>query len=109
MHPPRARAMQRCQGFESLMLSTLAAIKAVADRTGIGAAQLAIGWTLMNEQVISVIPGASSAKQLNLNMASSAPLDPTVKVALDEATDDLRAAMGPALDIYQSDAGQRSF
>eukprot|EP00038_Savillea_parva_P008523 m.177519 g.177519 ORF g.177519 m.177519 type:complete len:342 (+) comp14365_c0_seq1:54-1079(+) len=96
-------------GHEALMLETLAKIKKIAKDAGLSVPVLATSWCLMNPAVISVIPGASSRKQLESNMSAAKPLPAAVKAALDDATDALKQAIGPQLDIYQSPADQRSF
>jgi aryl-alcohol dehydrogenase-like predicted oxidoreductase len=69
-----------------------------------------MGWCLANPQVISVIPGASSRAQLESNMnAGVTPLTAEVKAQLDAASDELKAAIGNQLDIYQGPDTQRSF
>ena len=97
-------------GHEQLLLATLAKIKAVADGAGVNVPQLAMSWCLANKSVISVIPGASSRAQLESNMlAGCNPISDDVKAALDAATDELKAAIGNQLDIYQGPDAQRSF
>ena len=70
---------------------------------------LAMSWCLSNPAVISVIPGASSVEQLTSNMKAAIPLPDAVKKALDDATEPLKQAIGPAVDIYESVDAQRSF
>jgi aryl-alcohol dehydrogenase-like predicted oxidoreductase len=85
-------------------------VQAVSDTSGLSVPQLATAWVLTNPTLVSVIPGASSQSQLDSNMsAGSLVLTAEVKKALDDASAELGVAMGNQIDIYQSDAGQRSF
>lgn len=105
----RAESRHGGAGHEALVLETLAKIKAIAADAGLPVPVLATSWCLMHPAVISVIPGASSRKQLESNLEAAKPLPPAVKQSLDDATDALKQAIGKQLDIYQGPDAQRSF
>jgi aryl-alcohol dehydrogenase-like predicted oxidoreductase len=96
-------------GHEALVLETLEKIKAIAVDARMPVPVLATAWCLMHPAVVSVIPGASSRKQLESNMLAAQPLPAAVKQALDDASDALKQAIGNLLDIYEGADGQRSF
>jgi aryl-alcohol dehydrogenase-like predicted oxidoreductase len=68
-----------------------------------------MSWCLANPAVVCVIPGASSVEQLEINMKAAVPLSADIKKALDDATEPLKQAIGPAVDIYEGLDTQRSF
>jgi aryl-alcohol dehydrogenase-like predicted oxidoreductase len=72
---------------------TLAAVqklKPIADDLGITMAQLAVAWTLSNDNVAGAIVGASKPEQIESNAAAAGvKLDESVLKAIDEALGDL--------------------
>jgi aryl-alcohol dehydrogenase-like predicted oxidoreductase len=72
---------------------TLAAVQKlgpIADDLGITMAQLAVAWTLSNDNVAGAIVGASKPEQIESNAAAAGvKLDESVLTAIDEALGDL--------------------
>jgi len=98
------------KGHEGLLKKTLVDLGAIAAKSNVPLAKLALAWAAARAPVVSVIPGARNVKQLQGNIdALTTPLDDATLKALDDATDALKQAMGKAIDIYESDEKQRSF
>ena len=69
--------------------AAVAKLSEVAAELGVTTAQLAIGWTVRNPRVSSVITGASSVDQLRSNLGAqdaSARLTPALLARIDEIT-----------------------
>jgi aryl-alcohol dehydrogenase-like predicted oxidoreductase len=65
-------------------------LKPIADDLGITMAQLAVAWTLANDNVAGAIVGASKPEQIESNAAAAGvTLDSSVLSAIDEALGDL--------------------
>jgi aryl-alcohol dehydrogenase-like predicted oxidoreductase len=118
-------------GHEALLFQTLARLQAVADEAGIPLSDLATVWPLENPtvhrtlhptparsavfarldfhaQVKTVIVGATKAKQLEANARAARREGlgtpeawARVVASLNEATEELKAAMGPNADLWQ--------
>lgn len=95
-------------GHEALMMKTLQALKAIAEKNKTTVQKLALAWAASRPPIVSVIPGARNVEQLRSNIdALTTTLSDSVLRDLDEATSSLKNAMGNALDIYESDENQR--
>lgn len=92
-------------GHEALVEKAMGKLVALAEDVGRPLAELALRWLLDREPgaVASVIVGARDARQMERNMrAAGQPLSPEVLGALDMATEELKAAMGPNADLWES-------
>lgn len=70
-------------------LETVRRLKSVADKLGVTQSQLAVAWVLKNENVSSVITGASKPEQVEENVGALKILDkltPEVMAEIDEIT-----------------------
>ena len=65
-------------------IETVRRLKPVADRLGVSQSQLAVAWCLKNENVSSVITGASRPEQLEENVAALKVLDKLTPEVLGE-------------------------
>jgi aryl-alcohol dehydrogenase-like predicted oxidoreductase len=92
------------------LLSRIAPLRGVAEHAGVTMAQLAIAWTLQNEDVATAVVGASKPEQLAENAkASGVKLDLNVLTQVDEllgmfVMNDPRLTFAPAqyrLDAYE--------
>jgi len=111
-HFAGSRKMSRHEGpgHEDLLMKTLRDLKGIAEKSKVPLSKLALAWTAARAPVVSVIPGARNVAQLQANIdALTMQLDDKTLKELDDATDALKKAMGGALDIYESDAKQRSY
>lgn len=71
-------------------LTAVQKLQPIADDLGITMAQLAVAWTLANDNVAGAIVGASKPEQIESNAAASGvKLDASVLGAIDEALGDL--------------------
>ncbi|WIB01070.1 aldo/keto reductase family protein [Curtobacterium sp. MCBA15_012] len=72
------------------VLEAVQRLQPVADQAGLTLAQLAIAWTLQNENVASAIVGASRPEQVTDNVkAAGVTLDADALAAIDEALGDI--------------------
>ncbi|EYT57571.1 MULTISPECIES: aldo/keto reductase family protein [Curtobacterium] len=72
------------------VLEAVQRLQPVADQAGLTLAQLAIAWTLQNENVASAIVGASRPQQVTDNVkAAGVKLDTDALAAIDEALGDI--------------------
>jgi aryl-alcohol dehydrogenase-like predicted oxidoreductase len=71
-------------------LTRVQKLQPIADDLGITMAQLAVAWTLANDNVAGAIVGASRPEQIESNAAAAGvTLEPSVLSAIDEALGDL--------------------
>lgn len=90
------------EGHEELLFKTLGNIKAIAEEAGIAMADLAVAWPLHTDNVCTVIAGATKPSQIESNTrAASLTIKPEVLQKLNDATEDLKQAMGSNADLWQ--------
>jgi aryl-alcohol dehydrogenase-like predicted oxidoreductase len=95
-------------GAEAETAVALTAIRAICDAGGLPMAHVALAWLLAQPGVATVIAGARNPAQIHANAEAAAlKLPDNVLVALTQATDSLKAALGPNPDMWQSDANSR--
>ena len=83
----RAQDLYQQRYWNERMFESVEAIRAVAEDAGTPMTTLAIQWVLANPVITSPIVGASRPEQLAASVAAvESPLDPEVKVRLDELT-----------------------
>jgi 1-deoxyxylulose-5-phosphate synthase len=83
----RAGGMYQERYWQEQMFASVEEIRAVAEEAGTPMTTLAVQWCLANPVITSPIIGASRPEQLAASVAAvDAPLDPAVKVRLDEIT-----------------------
>mmetsp|Transcript_33518 Transcript_33518/g.64770 ORF Transcript_33518/g.64770 Transcript_33518/m.64770 type:complete len:140 (+) Transcript_33518:529-948(+) len=89
-------------GCEKLLFETVERIRDIADQSGYSMVELALAWPLAQEGVSCVIAGATKASQVDSNAsAARTSLSGNVIRALSEATEELKKALGPNIDMYQ--------
>jgi len=89
-------------GHEALLGRTLGALHGLAKAWGTPLSDLAVAWLLAKPGVSCVIVGVTKPAQLDRNLAAaSLRLTPEQITALDDATEELRVAMGPNPDLWQ--------
>lgn len=90
-------------GQEELTFSTLEKIQEISDGLHQPMARLALDWLLQRPGVTSVLVGARSPNQIKENArAADLALAPTTIQELTELTEDLKKALGPNPDMWQS-------
>lgn len=110
--PAGSRATDEKGGADSIKrflndetLTAVQKLRPIADGLGIEMAQLAIAWTLANDNVAGAIVGASRPEQVELNAkASGIKLDADVLQAIDEALGDV-----PVTDPAKTKSPTRRF
>lgn len=91
-------------GNEALTFATIDRIRKIADDLGESMADLSLAWLLHQRGVSSVIFGARSPEQVAANIkAEKLKLDEATLTALDKATYELKAALGPNADLWNSE------
>ena len=95
-------------GHEELLFKTLAAIKQISESSGHSMLDLALSWPLHNPIVASVIAGMTKERHVQSNVdAASVKLSPAVVAQLNEATNELKLAMGSNCDLWQGGENSR--
>jgi aryl-alcohol dehydrogenase-like predicted oxidoreductase len=91
----RAGAMYKQRYWHEREFATVEALKPLAAEAGLSMVAMSVAWVASHPAVTAPIIGASRPEQLVDNVAATeAPLDPALKAALDELTNDYR--MGDA-------------
>jgi aryl-alcohol dehydrogenase-like predicted oxidoreductase len=90
-------------GCEAETFRTIERIRGICERIDRPMAEVAIAWVLQQPPVAAVIIGARAPEPLREDLhAASLTLPPQTLTDLDEATADLKAALGPNPDLWQS-------
>ena len=88
-------------GAEPETAAALAAIRRICDDAGLSMAQVALAWLLKQPGVATVIAGARNPAQIHANAAAAAlDLPNDIIAALNEATEPLKAKLGPNADMW---------
>lgn len=99
----RSEARHSEAGHEALTFETIDRIRTISEKAGFPMASLSLAWLLSKAGVTSVIAGARSVAHAKaVAAASDIVLAADVVASLDEATDELKTAMGPNADMWQS-------
>ncbi len=90
-------------GCEAETFEAIAKIRAIAEREGLSMSTLSLAWLLARPMVTSVLVGASRPEQVKQNVeAAGVTLSPETIAELDAATDPVKRALGPSLDMWAS-------
>ncbi len=91
-------------GNEALTFTTIERIREIADDLGESMADLSLAWLLHQRGVRSVIFGARTPEQVASNVkAEKLKLDEATLTALDDATSELKNALGPNADLWNAE------
>lgn len=105
----RKESAHKTEGCETETFDTVAVLKKIALRLGVPLTSLAMSWCAASPAVSSVLTGIRSRAQLEGAItAIDYPLTDEVKEELDEATEGLKTAMGPSMDIFSGIEESRS-
>lgn len=106
---PRRKLIRHTEpGCEAETFAALAAVRGSAERLGVPMADLAIAWLLHQPAVTSVLVGVRNAAQAHANArAAELRLEASVLEELDRATAEVKRALGPNPDLWQSDPNSR--
>lgn len=100
--PDRPTSRHGEPGCEAETFAAVAAIRQIAAEVGLSMADLSTAWLLHQHGVTAVLAGASKPEQAIANArAASVTLSPVILKRLNDATDTLKARMGPNLDMWQ--------
>ncbi|NPV06817.1 MAG: aldo/keto reductase [Anaerolineae bacterium] len=95
-------------GVEAETFEAIAEIERIANELAEPMANLALAWLQHQPGVASVLAGAGSPAQLRMNaQAADLKLDADVLDRLDQATQGLKARLGPNPDMWQSTSRYR--
>ena len=99
---PHARHSET--GHEELTFATIERIREISVESGISMTELSLAWLLSKKGVTSVIAGARSVAHAKaVATASDLRLDSDLIARLDEVTLELKTALGPNADMWQSE------
>jgi len=97
-------------GHERLTFETIARVRDIAQSLGVPMATLSLAWVIARKPVASVLVGSRKPEQLARNLEAAAlQLAPETIRALDEASEPLKEAMGPNIDLWEGGERARSF
>lgn len=103
--PARSQARHDGPGHEETTFASIDRIREIAAAEGVTMAELALAWLLHQPGVTSVISGARQPGHISgAAQAADLTLSPATLAALDEATADLKAALGPNPDMWMTDS-----
>ncbi len=90
-------------GVESILVPALQAIRTIAYECHLTTAELALRWTIANQQVTCALVGTQNPKRLKANIeAANEPLPAEVVHRLNTVTEALKGSLGPGLDIFEN-------
>ena len=85
-----------------MLFKTVNALTAIAAESGMPLARIALAWPLATDAVCCVIAGATKESQVDSNaVAAGTVLSPELLAKLEEATAELKGAMGSNCDMWQ--------
>jgi aryl-alcohol dehydrogenase-like predicted oxidoreductase len=97
-------------GREVETFAALDAVRGIASKEGVTMEAAALAWAVARPAITAAITGARTAAQLHANAdAVERGLGAETVAALDRATDGLKAALGPSIDIFENAARPRSW
>jgi aryl-alcohol dehydrogenase-like predicted oxidoreductase len=96
-------------GFERETDQALQEIRKVADQCGMTMADLSTKWAIADTRITCALIGARNVHELEQNLSAvNSPLDPSIVLALNEITDDLKTKLGNHADYYESAENDRT-
>ncbi len=96
-------------GAEPETNSALAAIRGIAREYGLTMPEIAVKWALANPALTCVLAGSRNVLELEANVkAATEPLPPEALQLLNQATEPLKAKLGPSFDYYETAANDRT-
>ena len=91
-------------GHEAELFEVIAEVRRVADEAGVPMGHASLAWLIAQPAVTAAIAGSRNAEQAKRNAAAGdAPLAQQVAEALSDATLKLKKAVGPRLDLWQTE------
>jgi myo-inositol catabolism protein IolS len=101
----RPQARHGEPGCEEQVFAAIEKIRRISNEIGAPLAQVALAWLLYQPGVTSVIAGARQPAQVE-QTAQAADLELSAEIIgqLTEATEEVKRALGPNLDMWQSES-----
>lgn len=97
-------------GFEQQTFRAIRTIAGLCDGAGLPMERAALAWCIARAGVTCAIAGARSVEQLDQNaLAGETRLGEDLLSGLDRATEELKQAMGPSVDLFESSANPRTW
>jgi myo-inositol catabolism protein IolS len=97
----RGSTQHKESGHEALTFATIERVRTIAAQLGEPMADVALAWLLHQPGVTSVIFGARNPGQVNANLhAAALKLDAPTLTALEQASSELKSALGPNADLW---------
>jgi aryl-alcohol dehydrogenase-like predicted oxidoreductase len=97
------------EGAEEETRQALSDVRAIAEECGMSMADAALKWALAGEGITCALVGTQSIGQLEKNVAAAeTPLPPEMIERLNAATRALKEKLGPALDVFEGAANDRT-
>lgn len=92
-------------GFERETFAAIEEIRSIALEAGVPMARLSLAWVLHQRGVVSVLCGARNPRQVRENaLAAELSISEETLARLSEATEELKALLGPNPDPWQADS-----
>jgi aryl-alcohol dehydrogenase-like predicted oxidoreductase len=104
----RPNARHNESGVEQLTFETITQIREICEKHNRDLLEVALSWPLHQHSVDAVLAGASSPEHVSENAGmSEVELSDEILAELDDATSELKEALGPNPDPWQSDSRYR--
>jgi myo-inositol catabolism protein IolS len=101
----RPQARHGEPGKEKETFAAIERVRRLSEKIGAPMADVALAWLLSRPGVVSVLAGARNAQQIRENAkAADVKLSKDALRRLTRATDELKNAFGPALDMWQHES-----
>lgn len=96
-------------GCERETQRAIAGIRSIASDLRLSMAELCIKWAIANKSIACALVGARNRREMQTNLdAVNDRLPDEVVEQLNAATDDVKRALGPSFDYYQSPENDRT-
>ena len=97
-------------GLEKETREALEGIRAVARELGLSVHRLALAWAMASPDITCTLAGTRNSAQLADNLAAAeTALSAETMARLDEATQRMKAAWGPHVDLWENAANTRTW
>ena len=103
--PDRPRSRHDEPGYEEQAFEAVRRVKGICGEIGEPMADVALAWLLEQPAVTSVLAGARTPEQVQMNAeAGDLELPEEIVERLNKATEDLKQAMGPNVDMWETES-----
>ena len=103
--PDRPRSRHDEPGYEEQAFEAVRRVKGICGEIGEPMADVALAWLLEQPAITSVLAGARTPEQVQMNAeAGDLELPEEIVERLNKATEDLKQAMGPNVDMWETES-----